>query len=357
MPNPREIPSLDFLKGFDATARHLSFTLAAQEMFLTQSALSRQIKTLEEQVGHPLFVRGHRELRLTEAGAALQPVVRAVLADLARAVTAIRNRHGARRVNLSTTIPFASLWLIPRLPRFRQAHPDVEVFVSADTQLVDLERGEIDVAVRYAPEDRAPANATRLFGERVVPVVSPALLRDRRRPLRKLEDLAGHVLLHLEDPLGRWPWMDWNTWLTSSGVPDLKPAGNLRISQYDLLLQAALSGQGVALGRSPLIDHAVARGELVMPFPKRFDSPRGYFAMSGAQAADRAEVRQFIAWLCAEAAVAGDAGSADPDGAAGVNPPRKGQRKSKPRLAARRSAAAPRNAKNKTRINIKSNIG
>ncbi|MBP8296806.1 MAG: LysR family transcriptional regulator, partial [Burkholderiales bacterium] len=99
MPKPREIPSLDFLKGFDAAARHLSFTLAAQEMFLTQSALSRQIKTLEEQVGHPLFVRGHRELRLTEAGAALQPVVRAVLADLARAVAAIRNRHGARRVN------------------------------------------------------------------------------------------------------------------------------------------------------------------------------------------------------------------------------------------------------------------
>jgi LysR family transcriptional regulator, glycine cleavage system transcriptional activator len=331
MPKPREIPSLDFLKGFDAAARHLSFTQAAAEMFLTQSALSRQIKTLEEQIGHPLFVRGHRELRLTEAGAALQPVVRSVLADLARSVASIRARHGVRRVSLSTTIPFASLWLIPRLPKFRQAHPDLEVFVSADNQIVDLERGEIDVAVRYAPEDRAPANATRLFGERVVPVVSPALLRDRARPLRRLADLAGHVLLHLEDPLGRTPWIDWNTWLMSSGVSDLIPAGNLRFSQYDLLLQAAVGGQGVALGRSPLIDHAVARGDLVMPFPKRYDSPRGYFAMSGAQAAGRIEVRQFIAWLRAEAAAGPDASVVGVNGVVKASPRRVAKRSAEPR--------------------------
>ena len=307
----REIPSLDFLKGFDAAARHLSFTQAAAEMFLTQSALSRQIKALEEQVGHPLFVRGHRELRLTEAGEALRPVVRTVLADLARAVASIRTRHGVRRVSVSTTIPFASLWLIPRLPTFRKLHPEVEVFVSADTQIVDLERGEIDVAVRYAPEDRAPADAARLFGERLVPVVSPALLRDRSRPLRRLADLAGHVLLHLEDPLGRLPWIDWTTWLASSGVRELVPAGNLRFSQYDLLLQAAVSGQGVALGRSPLIDLSFQRGELVMPFPGRFDTPRGYFALSGKEARARIEVQDFISWLSAEAATVSAAGAGE----------------------------------------------
>ena len=323
MPKLRDIPSLDFLKGFDAAARHLSFTRAAEEMFLTQSALSRQIQSLEEQLGHPLFVRGHRELRLTEAGEALRPVVRAVLADLARAVASIRARHGVRRVSVSTTIPFASLWLIPRLPAFRKLRPDVEVFVSADTQVVDLEHGEIDVAVRYAPEDRAPANATRLFGERVVPVVSPVLLRDRSRPLRRLADLAGHVLLHLEDPLGRLPWIDWTTWLASSGVRDLVPAGNLRFSQYDLLLQAAVSGQGGALGRSPLIDLLFQRGELVMPFPGRFDAPRGYFALSGTHARARPEVQEFIGWLSAEA-TAGSAVGAD-EGAT-VKPARKPKR-------------------------------
>jgi DNA-binding transcriptional LysR family regulator len=324
MSKPRGIPSLDFLKGFDAAARHLSFTQAAAEMFLTQSALSRQIKALEEQIGHPLFVRGHRELSLTAAGTTLQPVVRAVLADLARSVASIRARHGVRRVSLSTTTSFASLWLIPRLQKFRQANPDVEVFVSADNMVVDLERGEIDVAVRYAPEDRAPANAKRLFGELVVPVVSPALMRDRPRPLRRLTDLAQHVLLHLHDPLGRAPWIDWSVWLASSGVRDLIPAGNVGFSQYDLLLQAAVAGQGVALGRRPLIDHWLARGELVMPFAKRYEVPRGYFALCGSQAAGRAEVQQFIAWLAQEAASAADdsataverSGQPDPGGRA-----------------------------------------
>lgn len=302
----RDVPSLDFLKGFDAAARHLSFTLAANELFLTQSALSRQIKALESQIGKPLFVRGHRTLKLTEAGEALQPVVRGVLAELARAVNAIRARTDGRRVSVSTTVPFASLWLIPRLPKFRQAHPQVDVFVSADSRMVDLERGEIDVAVRFVHEQRAPAEATRLFGEHLIPVVSPALLRDRKRPLRRLEDLSGHVLLHLEDPLGRTPWVNWDTWLASAGLRDLAVAGNLRFSQYDLLLQAAVSGQGVALGRSPLIDHAMARGELVTPFPKRYASPRSYFVQSGREAARRSEVAAFVAWLCAEAAIAAE---------------------------------------------------
>src|SRR5512144_122860 len=289
MPKQRDLPSLDFLKGFDAAARHLSFTLAAEELFLTQSALSRQIKTREEQIGHPLFLRGHRSLKLTEAGLALQPIVREALGELARAVVSIRARHGVRRVSVSTTVPFASLWLIRRLPKFRAAHPDVEVFVSADNQIVDLEPGHIDVVVRYTQPDRAPPGSAFLFGERIVPVVSPVLMRDARRPLRKLADLEHHVLLHLEDPLGRTPWVDWSTWLTSAGAQDLTPAGNLRFSQYDLLLQAAVSGQGVALGRSPLIDHALASGELVTPFSRRYDSPRGYFVLSSTAAEGRSE--------------------------------------------------------------------
>jgi DNA-binding transcriptional LysR family regulator len=301
MQKPRSLPTLDFLKGFDAAARHLSFTEAAAELFLTQSALSRQIKALEEQIGHPLFMRGHRSLELSEAGEAFRPVVRGALADLGRAVAAIRARGGVQRVSVSTTVPFASLWLIPRLPRFREAHPEVEVFVSADNQLVDLARGQIDVAVRYGDEGRAPAGAVRLFGEQLVPVVSPALLRDGSRPLRNPGDLARHVLLHLEDPLGRTPWVNWETWLVSSGVPGLAPAGNLRFSQYDLLLQATISGQGVGLGRSPLIDHALARGELATPFPKRYGSPRGYFALCAAGGATRPEVGAFIQWLEDEA--------------------------------------------------------
>ncbi len=306
MQDLRDIPSLDFLKGFDAAARHLSFTLAADELFLTQSALSRQIKSLEAQIGKALFVRGHRSLTLTPAGLALQPVVRGVLAELGRAVDGIRARTAAPRVSVSTTVPFASLWLIPRLPKFRAIHGDVDVFVSADNRMIELERGAIDLAVRFLHEQRAPPEAVRLFGEDLIPVVSPALVGDRKRPLRRLDDLAGHVLLHLEDPLGRTPWVNWDTWLASAGLRDLVPAGNLRFSQYDLLLQAAISGQGVALGRSPLIDHALARGELVTPFPKRYASPRSYFVLCGSESGRRTEVAAFVAWLRAEAALAAE---------------------------------------------------
>jgi DNA-binding transcriptional LysR family regulator len=342
MPKQRELPSLDFLKGFDAAARHLSFTLAAEELYLTQSALSRQIKTLEDQIGHPLFHRGHRSLKLTEAGRALQPVVREALADVARAVASIRARHGVRRVSVSTTVPFASLWLIPRLPKFRQTHPDVEVFVSADNQVVEIEHGRIDVAVRYTQPHRAPADATFLFGERIVPVVSPLLLKDRSRPLKKLADLSHHVLLHLEDPLGRTPWVDWTTWLTSSGEGDLAAAGNLRFSQYDLLLQAAVSGQGVALGRSPLIDHALAEGQLVTPFPRRYDSPRGYFVLSSAAAEGRSEVGEFIAWLREEATRANAPGDDEASVAAAPTANAGGSRTASPKAKRRRSGTAGR---------------
>jgi DNA-binding transcriptional LysR family regulator len=291
------LPTLDFLRGFDAAARHLSFTRAAEEMFLTQSALSRQIKTLEDEIGVALFERGHRELKLTPAGETLRRTAHAVLAEVAQAVTSMRSRGDTQRVTVSTTAPFASLWLIPRLSRFREAHPGAEVFVSADSRMVDLDRGEVDVAIRYTADDRAPAQAMRLFGERMFPVASPRLRKSLRRP----QDLSRQVLLHLEDPKGRLPWVDWSLWLAASGLQELQPAGNLRFSQYDLLLQAAMDDQGVALGRSPLVDHWLAAGKLIAPFPNRYQAPRSYFVLRGSHAAERPEVEAFVAWVVAEA--------------------------------------------------------
>src|SRR5207249_7812520 len=150
---------------------------------------------------------------------------------------------------LSTAIPFAALWLLPRLPRFRERHPDIEVFISADNRILDLDRERIDLAVRYCPEDMAPAGAQRLFGEKLQPVCSPALAADTNRPLKKPEDLARHVLLHIDDDRGRFPWLNWSQWFAAIGVAELVPAGSLRFNQYDLLIPAALDGQGVGLGR------------------------------------------------------------------------------------------------------------
>jgi len=298
----RSLPSLDFLRGFEAAGRRLSFTLAAEELFVTQSALSRQIKALEDALAVPLFERKHRSLALTPAGAALHRAVADALAALVAAAETARGKAVPRGVTLSTTVSFASLWIIPRLSRFRAAHPDVEVYVSADDRVVDITRGDVDVVVRYLPDAHAPADALRLFGERMMPVASPRLVGRGGTPLARPADLARHVLLHLDDPDGRMPWLDWNSWLAANGAPGLKPAGALRFTLYDHLIQAAVGGQGVALGRVPMIAAHLRDGRLVAPFAKRYDSPRSYFVIVAPRADLRPDVAAFVRWLTEEAA-------------------------------------------------------
>lgn len=297
----RRLPSLDFLRGFEAAGRRLSFTLAAEELFLTQSALSRQVKALEDALGVPLFERRHRALVLTRAGESFHRTVSDTLRELATAAEALRADQREPGLTVSTTVSFASLWLIPRLAAFRKAFPATDVYVSADDRVVDLARGDVDIAVRYLADARAWHGSVHLFGERLLPVASPALV-ERGPALRKPGDLARHVLLHLDDPGGLMPWLNWPAWLTANGAPDLKPAGAIRFSLYDQLIQAAVAGEGVALGRIPLIARVLARGELVAPFGARYDSPRGYYAIPAPHALARADVHAFMEWLRAEAA-------------------------------------------------------
>src|SRR5512140_1910966 len=298
----RKLPSLDFLKGFEAAGRLLSFTRAAEELFLTQSALSRQVQALEAALGAPLFARRHRALELTPPGAAFHREVTLHLRALAAAADSVRDHLREPGLTLSTTVSFASLWVIPRLSNFRQRHPAVEVYVAADDRLVDLGRGDVDVAVRYLSDAAAPPGAVRLFGERMLPVASPELARRAGARLARPADLARHVLLHLDDPEGRTPWLDWRAWLAANGEPGLKPAGALRFKLYDQVIQAAVGGQGVALGRIPLIAEHLRDGRLVAPFAKRYDTARGYFAVVAPHSVGRPDVADFVAWLAAEAA-------------------------------------------------------
>ena len=322
----RGLPSLDFLRGFEAAGRRLSFTLAADELFLTQSALSRQIKALEDALGVALFERRHRALALTQAGVTFHREVTDLLQTLAGAAERVRGGTRAPALTLSTTVSFASLWVIPRLATFRARHPDVEVYVSADDRLVDLARGDVDVAVRYLPESAAPEGAVRLFGERMTPVASPNIT-DGASPLRSPADLTRHVLLHLDDPEGRTPWLDWRSWLASNGQPGLKPAGTLRFRIYDQVIQAAVGGQGVALGRLPMIAEHLRDGRLVAPFARKYDSARGYFALPAPRVADREDVVSFLRWLADEAALESQR----------VAPPVRGEGAAAARHGARRS--------------------
>jgi DNA-binding transcriptional LysR family regulator len=299
----RGLPSLDFLRGFEAAGRRLSFTLAAEELFVTQSALSRQIKALEDALGTALFLRRHRALALTAAGQAFHREVAEILESRAAAAERVRGGARAPRLTLSTKVSFASLWVIPRLATFRERYTDVEVYVSADDRVVDLARGDVDVVVRYLPEASAPEHAVRLFGERMTPVASPRVAHGGRSPLRSPADLTRHVLLHLDDPEGRTPWLDWRSWLASNGQPGLKPAGSLRFRIYDQVVQAAVGGQGVALGRLPMIAEHLRDGRLVAPFARKYDSARGYFALAAPRVAVRDDVAAFLRWLADEAAL------------------------------------------------------
>ena len=306
----RALPSLDFLRGFEAAGRRLSFTLAADELYLTQSALSRQIKALEEALGVSLFERRHRSLVLTLRGAAFHREVSDLLQSLADAADRTRAGTHSPGLTVSTTVSFASLWIIPRLATFRANHPDVEVYVSADDRVVDLTRGDVDVVVRYLPESARPEGSLRLFGERMTPVASPGIVKGSLA-LRTAADLANHVLLHLDDPDGRTPWLDWRSWLASNGHPGLKPKGSLRFRLYDQVVQAAVGGQGVALGRLPMVAEHVRDGRLVAPFARKYDSTRGFFALAAPRVAARPDVSAFLRWLAEEAALEAQRGERD----------------------------------------------
>src|SRR5258706_2741541 len=193
MRNRNVIPSLDLLQGFEAAARHLSFTKAGEELFLTQSAVSRQIKELEDQLGVPLFHRRHRALTLTDAGQQFYAAAAQVMTTMRTATSRLKAGSGRRPLSVTTTASFAALWLIPRLAGFTPTHPDVDVRITARTPLHNLERDGLDLAIRHGSASRGGPNAVRLFRERVFPVCSPNLLK--KNPLRQPADLENQFLL------------------------------------------------------------------------------------------------------------------------------------------------------------------
>lgn len=302
-PTRAELPRLDLLRSFEAAARTLSFTRAAEELFLTQSAVSRQIQAIEADLGQPLFERRHRALALTEAGRVLQRAVVDSLERLRDATARIRVHSGPRQVAITCTAGFASLWLIPRLARFTASHPQVDVRLSATSDLLDLARAQIDVAVRFVPlrDDVGPA----LFEEAVLPVCAPSLVRGPV-PLRVPTDLANHTLLAVDMPQGEALTADWAPWLEVMGLSEVPVKNTLRFSQYTDAVAAAVAGQGVVIGRLPLLAELLRDGRLMAPFGGTAESRRGYYVITAPQAAANADAQDFVRWLRAEAECAAD---------------------------------------------------
>jgi LysR family glycine cleavage system transcriptional activator len=258
MPNRLlDLPPLDLVRTFVAVGRCMSITLAARELCLVQSAVSRQIQALESLLGYRLFVRGHRSIEFTSEGQRLFRSADAWLEQMGEVLAALRPATGRQVVTISASIGVTALWLLPRLGAFQLAAPEVDVRVAASNRFVDLEREHIDLALRYCKQADAPPASIRLFGEALVPVAHPSL------GVSAIEDpaqLRRQVLLEFDD-ISR-PWLQWTGWLRAAGAGRHAPKGVLRFNQYDQVVQAALAGQGVALGRVELVQPLLEQGRL-----------------------------------------------------------------------------------------------
>lgn len=292
---PRRLPPLNALKAFEAAARYESFTRAAEELCVTQGAVSHQVKALEAELGLKLFNRERQRLVITEAGRAYLEVVRDALDRIAAGTERLLQRQSAGALTVSTSPNFASKWLVHRLGRFAEAHPGIDLRVSASLHHVDFAREDVDVAIRHGNGQASGLHVTRLCAEVLAPVCSPKLLRGRNG-LRAPADLARHTLLHVDDR------NDWVKWLDAAGVRNIDLSRGPVLNQASMTLDAAVDGQGVALARSALAAWDLITGRLVRPFELALPVPYAYWIVCPKATTKLPKIATFRDWLLAEAA-------------------------------------------------------
>lgn len=288
------LPPLDALKGFVAAARRKSITAAAEDLCLTQSAVSRQIQSLEERLGAALFVRKHRAIALTDVGEQLYRLTLPWFEQLEQFCDSVRSEPRRRTVTVTASIGVSALWILPRLGAFQAAHPDIDVRLAATNRLLDLDNEDVDLAIRYCAAERAPRDAVRLFDECVVPVASPDVAA---RAFASRRALAAATLLEL-DQIDK-PWLKWSAWLRERGVK-LDAKAYLHFNQYDQVVQAAVEGHGVALGRFALVEPLLRAGRLVALKSEARSVPHYAYWLIESSAPRREEHAAFRAWIMDE---------------------------------------------------------
>lgn len=324
---PRRLPPLNALRAFEAAARHGSFTRAAEELCVTQGAVSHQVKALEAALGLRLFRRERRRLAITEAGRSYLEVLRDAFDRIAAGTERLLGREGAGALTVSTSPNFAAKWLVHRLGRFALAHPGIDLRVGAALHSVDFAREDVDVAIRHGVGGWPGLHATRLCAETLFPVCSPALLRGRRA-LNSPADLRHHVLLHLDDR------RDWTKWLAEAGAEEADLTRGPVFNQASMAIDAAVDGQGVALARTALVARDLLAGRLLRPFGPDLAVPYAYWIVCPKATADIPKIAAFRRWLVGEAEAdalrllsltprssAGIAADASPGGIAGLPAP------------------------------------
>ncbi|MCB1991753.1 MAG: LysR family transcriptional regulator [Geminicoccaceae bacterium] len=292
-----DLPPLATLRVLEAAVRLGSFTAAADELGRTQSAISHQIKELELRLGCPLFERRGRGVVATAEGERLAEAVIGGLGRIHHAFDALRRERRADRVVVSALPGFVVKWLFPRLVRFDERHPAIEVDVMASGRRSELVAGEADLAIRYGSGSYPGLGSTLLLGERMAPACAPRLARQLREPA----DLAAMTLLHDDLPTGEGVGVGWARWLAAVGLGGLEPAHNRRFGQSNMVIDAAVEGVGVALGRSPLVAGDIRAGRLVVPFGPALATGLAYHIVGVERVLERPAVCAFIDWLVEEA--------------------------------------------------------
>lgn len=291
----RRLPPLNALKAFEAAARSESFTRAAEELCVTQGAVSHQVKALEDTLGIKLFNRERQRLVITDAGRDYLVVVRDALDRIAVGTERLLQRQSTGALTVSTSPDFASKWLVHRLGRFAEAHPEIDLRVSATMHHVDFAREEVDIAVRHGDGNWPGLEVARLCTEQLFPICSPKLLAGRKRPL-KPSDLTKFTLLHLDDRQA------WPRWLEAAGVDDVDPLRGPVLNRASMLIDAAVDGQGVALARTALAAWDLISGRLVRPFDIALKLDKSYWIICPKATAALPKIAIFRDWLLAEAA-------------------------------------------------------
>lgn len=294
METGRSLPPLSALRAYEAAARCRNFTLAAMELNVTPSAVSHQMRKLEQWLGVKLFLRGSRPLKLTDTGSAYYVQVAASFDQLALITNRIRGRSATSILTVSTMDSFAANWLVPRLRNFYDEHPGLDVRISTSDSYVDFDRDAIDIAVRYGNGNWSNLSIELLFDDSVFAVCSPVLL-ENPNPIRTPVDIARHNLLHDSAKIG------WDQWLSAAGITDVVDATHgLSFGHSYLALQAAMSGQGIALASGPLVLDALADGRLVRPFDLNLPGDGAYYIAYPSHAQKDARITAFRQWLIAE---------------------------------------------------------
>ena len=296
----RRLPPLNALRAFEAAARHLNFSRAADELSVTPGAVSQQIQNLEDYVGAALFKRTPKGLLLTDAAQTALPALREAFDRLAEAASLLTAAVDGRRLTLTAAPSFAAKWLVPRLGKFEEAHPQVDVWLSAGMDIVDFATGEVDLAIRYGSGRYPGLEVTRLLSETVIPLASPELLA--ATPLNDPADLAIHILLHDGSPDADDSCPDWAMWLAARGIKNVDGNRGPRFNQSSLVIEAAVNGRGVALAKQTLAQADIDAGRLVAPLQIATAVDFAYYVVHPKTKGRLPQVKAFVSWIQAEAA-------------------------------------------------------